>query len=404
MIIGKENIKYSLRNLQHRKSRSFLTILSIFIGITTIFIFLSFGLGLVSYINELTSSSSADKIIIIPKGTGAPGLDQTFALTDEDLDAVKKTSGVFDAAGMYVKPAKVQQNSKIIYTFLVGFDPKKSDILLESFNIDIETGRSLQSSDNGKVILGYNYQVEDKIFPKEYKVNDKIEIQDEKLRIIGFFEPIGNPQDDSQLYTTSDSIKELYPGENLSYAEIIARVDATKLSTIVENVEKNLRKERGLEEGKEDFYVQSFDDLIESFSGALNIMIGFVVLIALISVVVSAVNTANTMITSVLERVKEIGVIKSIGAKNSEIFKIFFFESSFLGFVAGIIGVLFGWGMAYLGGVILDSLGWGFLSPDFSPYLFMGCIAFATITGAISGVIPAIRASKINPVDALRYE
>ena len=105
-----------------------------------------------------------------------------------------------------------------------------------------------------------------------------------------------------------------------------------------------------------------------------------------------------------IERIKEIGVIKSIGGKNSAVFGIFLFESGFLGFVSGVIGTLLGWGLSSLGGNILDNLGWGFLSPAFPISLFVGCIAFATITGAISGVIPAYRASKINPVTALRYE
>jgi putative ABC transport system permease protein len=133
-------------------------------------------------------------------------------------------------------------------------------------------------------------------------------------------------------------------------------------------------------------------------------VVGFIILIALISVLVSAVNTANTMITSVLERIREIGVMKSIGARNSEIFKIFLFESSFLGFVAGCLGVILGFIVTFIGGKILLSLGYGFLKPDYSFILFFGCIAFATLTGAISGVIPAYKAMKINPVDALRYE
>ena len=139
------------------------------------------------------------------------------------------------------------------------------------------------------------------------------------------------------------SMEELYPNKTLPYNWIVAKVDVSNIERVAKDIERNLRKERGQDEGKEDFFVQSFDDMIESYSTALNIVIGFIILIALISVFVSAVNTANTMITSVLERVKEIGVMKSIGAKNSEIFNIFLFESSFLGFVAGVLGVIFGW-------------------------------------------------------------
>jgi len=110
------------------------------------------------------------------------------------------------------------------------------------------------------------------------------------------------------------------------------------------------------------------------------------------------------MVTSVLERIREIGVIKSIGAKNSEIFNIFLFESAFLGFVAGVIGVVLGSLISTIAGRTLDALGWGFLMPYQPIWLFVGGILFATVVGAVSGVMPAINASKLKPVDALRYE
>ena len=269
-------------------------------------------------------------------------------------------------------------------------------------------GRALRSGDSGKVTLGYNYMLKDRIFPKAYEINSKINVQGLDLRIVGFYEKIGNPQDDSNIYITNDFANDLLGetgvDEELSYGMIIARADKENVDEVGERVEKSLRQERDLDEGKEDFTVQSYSDLLESFTVVLDIIIGFIILIAFISVIVSAVNTANTMITSVLERFKEIGVLKSIGARNSEIFKIFLFESGFLGFVAGCIGVLVGWGASNIGADILDNLGYGFLSPHYSWVLFLGLILFATFTGAIAGMIPAWRASKINAVDALRYE
>jgi len=235
-------------------------------------------------------------------------------------------------------------------------------------------------------------------------LGDKILVQGKEMQIVGFYSPVGNPQDDSNVYVINDAIDEIYNGTTNNYGWIVARVDPDKIEVAVENIERSLRKERNVEKGKEDFFVQSFEDLLNSYAGALNIIIGFILLIAFISVIVSAINTANTMITSVLERVKEIGILKSIGARNSEIFGIFLFESSFLGFIAGVIGVVIGFTISYIGGALLESLGWGFLSPAFPPSLFIGCILFAVITGAVSGVIPAMRASKINVVDALRYE
>jgi putative ABC transport system permease protein len=403
MVISKESVKYSLNNIRKSKARSILTVLSIFVGIATIFIFVSFGWGLYDYIDEFTSSSSADKLMIMPKSAGMPGLDTTFKLLDDDIGVIENTPGIYEATGSYMMVGEVLQDDLKKYVFVISYDPDLP-MIMELSDIDMIKGRDLRASDSGKVTLGYNYLVKNRIFPKAYALNSKIDVQGQELRIVGFVEKVGNPQDDSNIYVTNDFMPELYPEENLSYGMVIARADKENVDEVGERVEKKLRDFRNLDEGKEDFTVDSYAGLLESYMVVLDIIIGFILLIALISVLVSAVNTANTMITSVLERFKEIGILKSIGARNFEIFKIFLFESGFLGFVAGVIGVLAGWGAANLGANIMDGLGYGFLSPHYSWVLFVGCIAFATLTGAISGVIPAWRASKINAVDALRYE
>jgi len=290
-MIGKESVKYSLKNLNQRKSRSMLTIFSIFIGITTIFIFVSFGYGLYDYVNSFATGSSADKIIIQAKGIGIPGLDDAFKLTDDDLKAVEKTPGVYEVTGAYIKVAKVSYRDEQKFVFLSAYDPKKP-LILDISDIEIINGRNLKPGDKNKAVLGYNYQIPDKIFSKPIKVNDKIEINDEKIRVVGFFNAVGNPQDDSNIYITNDYIDELYK-ENNSYGWIIARVDTTNIDRVVENIEKNLRKERNLKEGEEDFFVQSFDDLLGAYSDALNLVVAFVILIALISVLVSTINTID---------------------------------------------------------------------------------------------------------------
>ena len=400
-MINRESIIYSLRNIKNRKTRSIFTLFSIMMGITMIFIFVSFGLGLYNYIDEIYSGSSANKIFIQPKGLDGMGLDSTFSFAEDDLRTVQRTSGVYQATGIFFQVVEVTQNKKLYYTYLIGLDPEYS-LMEEMSNLKIFKGRKLVNGDMG-VVLGYNYFLKDKVFSNAYSLNDNIEINGKKYKIIGFYEAVGTPSDDSQIYMTNNMMKDVF-GEDLSYNWIVAGADTSRLDKVSDDIEKNLRKERNLKEGQEDFYVQTFGDMIESYSNILNIVIGFIILIALISILVSAVNTANTMITSVLERVKEIGVMKSIGGTNSEIFGIFLFESSFLGFIAGVIGVLLGWILSFIGGKILENLGYSFLAPDFSPVLFIGCIAFAVLTGAISGVIPAVHAMKINPVQALRYE
>ena len=401
-MMSKESVKYSIKNLKKRRARSFLTIISILFGITTIFIFVSFGLGIYSYVNGFVTGSTADKITIMPKGSGVPGLDQTFALNEDDVRAIERTPGVYQVEGMKWGVTEIYQPGARKYAFVVGYDPEKT-MLLEWGSVQIEKGRNLKTEDRDMVVLGYNYMFDDKILPKGLDVNDRIRINGRDLTVVGFFSSIGNPADDSQIYLSNDFFSELFP-EVVGYGMILVRADISELDRVVENIEKSLRRSRGLEEGKEDFTVSSFKDLLESYTSALDIIIGFIVMIALISVLVSAINTANTMVTSVLERTKEIGVMKSIGARNSEIFKLFLFESGLLGFVAGVLGVILGATLTFIGETILFQLGYGFLKPSYSFWLFAGCILFATLTGAISGILPALNAAKTNPVKALRYE
>lgn len=401
-MISKEIVKYSLNNLYKRKTRSLLTIISILVGITTIFIFVSFGLGLYQYINSFVTGGSADKITIQAKGASPLG-NNGYGLTDSDLNAIKRTSGVYDVTSYYAAIAQVNSRNTIKYGMVAGVDPNKQYIFDELGGMKIDQGRELQSGDTDKVVLGYDYELDNKIFPTGIKLNQQILIQGVKAQVVGFYQEIGNPSDDSNIYMSQDFFKQLYPNTTYYYM-IIAKADASNITQVVDNIDKSLLNERHLQRGQEDFTVASFDQLLSSYSSALNIVIGFIILIALISVLVSAINTSNTMITSVLERMKEIGIIKSIGARNSEVLSLFLFESGFLGFVAGTLGVVLGYGLTQLAGAILKEVGFGFLQPGYSIWLFIGCIAFATLTGAISGIVPAIHASRIKPVEALRYE
>ena len=278
-----EKIKYSLKNLKQSKSRSILTILSIFMGITTIFIFVSFGVGLFEYIEQFTTDSTADKLMIMTRSGGAPGLDNTFALTEDDVDAIKRTSGVYEVTGLHAKAAEVLQDKTRRYVFAVSYDPKKP-LILEMNDIGVIKGRLLIGDDPGKVILGYNYMFDDKIMPKGYDVNDKINVNGVDLRVVGFFEEIGNPADDSQIYMSNEYFEELF-NVSKEFSWIIARGDKENIDQVAENVKKSLRKERDLEKGQEDFTVQSWAELLNTYASVLNGIVGFIILKLIISCV-----------------------------------------------------------------------------------------------------------------------
>lgn len=401
-----ELLKYAKNNLLIRKTRTFLTILSIFVGIATIFIFISFGLGLFSFIQELAGESSLDKFIVQARGLGAPGLDQTFALDDSDFKVIEKTLGVKRAVGFYADVVEVEHKRVKKFVFVSSWEPsiQNNQLFEESFGFSISPGRALKKGDTGKVVLGHNYQLPDKIFKEPLKVGGKLDINGESFSIIGFYELIGNPQDDSNVYIPDEEFLRLI-GEDQKFGAIFGQVhNINDIDTVVDRIQKKVRNNRNLEEGKEDFFVQTYEELIDQFGAVLNIVIGFIILIALISVLVSAINTANTMVTSVLERTKEIGIMKAIGATRSMIRNMFLIESGVVGFVAGVFGVIIGWTISSIFGAVLSALGWSFLAPKFTASLFILLILFSTIIGVISGVTVAIQASLLKPVDALRYE
>src|SRR3989338_8700644 len=119
----KEAMSYAKENLLKRKMRTALTILSIFVGITTIFLFISFGWGLYDYVQQLAGETSVDKFIVQARGVGAPGLDQTFALDESDLNEVEKTLGVKDALGFYADVVQVEHKDQKKFVFVSAYEP-----------------------------------------------------------------------------------------------------------------------------------------------------------------------------------------------------------------------------------------------------------------------------------------
>ncbi len=398
-------IKYALQNLGKRKLRSALTILSILIGITSIFALLSFGIGIQNYVDTLADEAGRDKLFIQARGIGAPGTDETFFLSKDDVRFVEKINGVDEIAGIYLKAAEIKFGNEKKFYFLMADVVEKLDFIEETFSVKVISGRRLKEGDLDKAVLGYNYQLKEKIFKSPVRLGDKIEINGNRYEVIGFKEEIGNPQDDTNIYITEKSFEQLFPERKDKFSFVMMSAQkGTGTADLAERVEEKLRKFKDQEKGKENFFVQTFEDALATFTTIINVINGMLVLIALVSVVVAFVNIMNTMYTSILERTKEIGVMKAIGAKNSDILIIFIVEAGLIGLVGGILGIATGYLISSVGGSIAAASGFALLRPSYPLYLILGCLLFSLIVGAAAGFFPARRASKLKPVDALRYE
>jgi len=166
-----------------------------------------------------------------------------------------------------------------------------------------------------------------------------------------------------------------------------------------------LRKSRDVTEKTQDFTVLTPEEVLESFGTILNIVTSFLLGVAAISLLVGGIGIANTVYTSVLERTREIGVMKAIGAKNKDILYIFLIESGLIGLVGAIIGIAFGIGVVKtIEWIAVNQLATSLLRAAIPIPLILGLLAFGFLIGAISGIWPAWKATKVKPVEALRYE
>jgi putative ABC transport system permease protein len=267
---------------------------------------------------------------------------------------------------------------------------------------DVEYVRTLKPGDKNKIIIGPELAKETN-FGREIKLGDKIQINDKDFTVTGIIKTGGNPGVSSIIMMTLEDARELFDEPDSVSMIMVQIYNAEELDQVVENIKKDLRRERDVKEGKEDFTVESTKKFVESFLTIFNVISTLFIGLASISLLVGAIGIANTMYTSVLERNREIGIMKSIGAKNSDIVTIFLIESALIGFIGGLIGVLLGAGLSLIAEKAIEIfLGEGFFKVFLPWWLLVGAIAFAMIIGTISGIFPAKQAAQLNPVDALR--
>ncbi len=385
--------------------RSWLTLLGIIISILIIFVLISLSLGLKDSVEEQFREFGTDKFFIQPKGQISPiGGASAAKLTLEDIKIIEKVQGVKKTAAMDVENAKIEINDEIRFVRIIGVDDEAIDLFFESSGFEIIEGKNLKASQTSKVIVGYQYG-DDSFLKKPVKVGDKILINDFNFRVIGIVSSAGNPEDDRQIYMEKEEFDEFFENGGRISAITVQVEKREDLKVVSEKVAKKLRFSRDVKKENQDFTILTPEEILKSFGNVLNILTGFLLGIAIVSLIVGGINAANTMYTSVLERTKEIGIMKSIGAKNSDVLFLFIIESGILGLVGGIFGIILGIGLSKSIEFYTDNfLGFGLLKAAFPLYLILGCLIFSFLVGIVSGIWPAKRAIKVKPIEALRYE
>ncbi len=374
-----------------------LNVLGIIIGIAAIVALISIGEGMQSSIEEAFEDFGADKIIVMAGGFQGMASGTGVSLEDDDVKLIEHISGVSDAAGMVYNQYPIKHRDEFATVYVAGLEAEDAkDFFEDVASFEFESGRYYKKGERKVVVVGSRVKT---AFDKELDVGDKVEIKDMDFKVIGILKSTGSPQDDRMIMMSIDDYRDIF-GETEELTMIYASAtNADNAHKVAEKIEEELDDKYG----EDVFSAISSEQLAEQISGIFDMITLVLAGIASISLIVAGVGIANTMLMSVMERTREIGVMKALGATNYQVMEIFLIESAMLGFFGGIFGIILGVVMSQAISFYGETLFFA-LKTSVTPELALFALGFSVIVGVISGVWPARRAAKMNPVDALRYE
>lgn len=409
-------IKLVFRTLLARKGRSFLTILGIVIGVAGVIIIIALGAGAQSLVLGQVNKLGTNLLSISPGKTNEKGPPSAVfgiiitTLIKEDADALRDTSAVPHAAAVNAMVRGTDQatwqnrTSDVTY---VGTDASYANVT----SFTMQEGRFFTSQEdqgNANVaVLGST--VKDDLFGDTGvdPIGQVIKIKSVPFRVIGVVTPRGSSffQNMDQMVYLPLAIgqKQLL---GIHYLQAInVKVDsADNVNQTIDDIKAVLRQRHHvIREVDEDFTVQNIADAISILSTITNALRLFLTAMAAIALLVGGIGILNIMMVTVAERTREIGLRKAVGASNAQVRNQFLLEAGTLTSLGGLIGIVLGVIISYLIALLMKALGydWAFVISLTSVVLAVGV---SVLTGVVFGLYPAFKASKLNPIEALRYE
>ena len=414
MKLGK-TFKHALNMVLHSRLRSWLTIIGIVIGVGSVIAIVSLGQGLQSSITSSLSGLGGDIVTVSPGaergggfGGGPPGeggrggataTTKAVVLDSTDYQVLKGIPEI-----LYVQP-QIRGNVNVSYlgkagsVGLTGVDQKVWAQVTTSTAVQ---GRLLDPADQNVIVIGG--RLASGYFSQPVGINKMITIEGGSFRVVGIL----NDQSTS-IYMPIQMAFQVIPNKvNNNYDSITLKIrNQDLLDQDLAIITQRLTISRHVTNSTMDFSVTSAKEQQATRAAALSSLTTFLVAIAAVSLLVGAVGIANTMFTSVLEKTKEIGIMKAIGARNHDIMLIFLFNAAIIGFIGGFIGVVLGSILSYFLPSVLGA-GIPFARGNILTVVSLNTILMAlgvsVGVGMIAGVVPAYQGSKLKPVDALRFE
>ncbi len=403
-----DSFNFSLNNILHRQLRSWLTLLGIIIGVTAVVSIISIGDGASASINAQLTDFGTDTITISPGFSSANKFGGGFRGAPKSMGGSSGASTETPELGrLDVVIIKGNPNVELVNEIVSGGG--EFVFLSESINVsvkgvnpvswleinsdsELEAGRFLGASDSYSIVIGG--QLASDTFKQPITVGRRITIEDKAFTVIGILDD--NSKTILMPYDIAWVITDV---EKNTYSSIEAKLKNNDLmAETADEITASLMISRKVTEEDKDFTVSTPLELLEMVNETVGTMTLFLGAIAAVSLIVGAVGVANSMFTSVLEKTKEIGIMKALGATSNEIMVLFIIESGLFGLVGGLIGVLLGLGTSALLSVLIG------MDTLVTLELMVLAIGLSTLIGVVSGLLPARSASKLRPIEALRYE
>jgi len=398
-------LEFVFLSFRGEKFKTIMSSLGIIIGVAAIVVMLSVGEGLITGVSGVFSDMDLNMVQVIPGGFDGGGVGRPMKaaiLDNKDVSMLEGVVGVVSVSprsqyyGIFSMEFRGEESS----VGIVAISPSKEPDLSKS----IDAGRFLLDSDRNSAVLGYdiaNKMFDMPINPGSHIIIENTMTQDSfDYRVVGVLKDseqmsILGGSSNSQIYVSHPSMKSIIDIEEYSYTTINVRVEDEEMipETIV-RMEKALQRTNK----NEQFTIFDQGSILESITELLNMVKYGLGGIGAIALAVGGIGIINVMMLTVTERIKEIGVMKAVGANKGDIRTLFLIESGILGLVSGLIGVLVGGGAAYL----ISVLG-NFPSTVTLTSIIIG-LGFGVITSVVAGVYPASRAARLDPVEALRAE
>ena len=407
-MVVSENIRIALRALRANKMRSMLTTLGIIIGVAAVIAVVSIVQGLQFMITKELQGVGATYVMVLPKhdpNQGPGVLARQVKLSWEDGQAIRdQVPGIRLITPLIAAPGQVvKYHERQHSTFLLGVSQDWPEVN----NHEVELGRFFSRVDmehRRKVTVVGRKVVEE--LELSDPIGKEIYVGDLPVSIIGVMEKRGQSlgQDVDDLvfipFDTALTVLGRTAGEQIQLrlqAESAAVVDQVK-----DGITQVLRQRHKITEGQpSDFDVMLQDEILKtvgSILGMITTVVGAVVGVALL---VGGIGIMNIMLVSVTERTREIGIRKAVGARRQDVLVQFLIEAVTLSLVGGAIGLFTGWGL----GALVASLLPGDWPPAHVPFwAILLAVGFSAIVGIFFGIYPAGKASRLDPIEALRYE